>query len=137
MPRARLEIVQADITPLAADAIVNAANISLLSGGGVDGYPPQATVRVALDKVSAFHTRDASMEKMYPVCFGAAGSIDQRRHFAAIFAHARVIGAQQLEYRHQTAPAESVFESAVAPHDFQELFQGRVVLAAHDRPRAQ
>ena len=67
----KLEVVQGDITTIEVDAIVNAANSTLMGGGGVDGAIHRAGGPSILDECRAIVERQGECETGAAVITGA------------------------------------------------------------------
>ena len=79
-PTNRITLVQGDITKLEVDAIVNAANSSLMGGGGVDGAIHRAGGLVILDECRQIVARQGRCETGEAVITSGGNLPAKRNH---------------------------------------------------------
>jgi len=73
----KIQLLKGDITKVEADAIVNAANTSLLGGGGVDGAIHRAGGKEILEECRAIRNRQGGC-KVGEAVFTTAGKLNAK-----------------------------------------------------------
>jgi len=162
MLQKRIQVVQGDITRMQVDAIVNAANRSLLGGGGVDGAIHRAAGPRLLEECRKLHgceTGAAKVTQGYnlpakwvihtvgPVWHG--GSHDEERLLADCYRNclllAQHINIQSIAfpaistgvYGFPSAGAARIAFSEIKKHCLQNPLPEKVLLVCFDPPTYQ
>jgi O-acetyl-ADP-ribose deacetylase len=79
----QIELIVGDITKIAVDAIVNAANSALAGGGGVDGAIHRAGGKTLMDELDAIRARTGGCPTGHAVVTGA-GRLPAKYVFHAV-----------------------------------------------------
>jgi O-acetyl-ADP-ribose deacetylase (regulator of RNase III) len=160
--RGRIEIIRGDITTQKVDAIVNAANNSLLGGGGVDGAIHRAAGPKLLDecrKLGGCPTGSATMTAGYrlhakwvihtvgPVWRG--GQYEEDRLLADSYRNSLILAKQQGirsiafpsistgAYGFPVDRASRIALKEIADHIKQNEFPEKVLIVCFDEPTFQ